>query len=155
MIPNFIKNVKTKIILINSNNNTIQTAKSINNYYGTSSVNMKEGLVFLNKSPIEIYQEIDNTSPYNRYNVMSNYKDQKIKWVLDFYSLNKLEIPKNPYFGIFNFENSDVTVFFNIDINEYPIFKITNRGEKFSVIGEIKQIDDMGIELEVESIVKL
>lgn len=92
----------------------------------------------MNISLDKIRKDVNNASPYQRDTVMAAYSNQKVEWKLEFNDIyaknnNLLHVTaRNP--------GGYPWVYFDVNVDSYPQFKLMKCGEKFNVIAMIDKI---------------
>lgn len=96
--------------------------------------------------PKDIVKKVAQTPPFQQNSTEASYSGQSISWNLNFYSISQIE--KGVMWHVMT-RNSDnyPWVYFDIDIEQYPQFKIINRNEEIQVTGIIDKVSGHEINL--------
>ncbi|HEY5590309.1 MAG TPA: hypothetical protein VIK55_04755 [Paludibacter sp.] len=98
----------------------------------------------------DIANEINNSLPYLEENIKSSYLGLSVKWIVRFDSLRKLK--DNKYHVTTLYKGNYPWVYFDIDIEEYPFFKIARKKQAFKIAGKIIEIGGNTFTISVENI---
>ena len=86
----------------------------------------------------KITTEIENTLPYLRNHVESNYIGMGINWDVSFDSIKKKK--GNVYHVTTLYKGNSPWIYFDIDIEQFSFFKIAQKNHPLTITGKIKNI---------------
>jgi hypothetical protein len=92
----------------------------------------------INLSPKEIYKSISELTPFQAITSYDLYKGIEVEWDLYFINIRKIEDKKVSLHLIDN--DSQVSVFGDISLDDYPYIKIIKKNTNFKVFGEIESV---------------
>lgn len=127
--------------------------KVVNNFnIESNSEQNKTTPIISNIEATEIRRRINESAPFQKKQIASNYIGVKIKWDI---TLQAVHEPKDNLVNVMSFyKESYPWIYFTIDIDKYPIFKIAEVGKKFTIIGIISNTDGATFEIEIEKIIE-
>jgi len=100
-----------------------------------------------------IQEEIKRTSPYLREQVQASYIGLGVEWEVSFHTIWKNA--GSEYYVTTRYKDGYPWVYFIIDIDKYPIFKIAKDGHHFMISGKIVGIDGNTFTIQIDNIIDL
>ena len=100
----------------------------------------------------EIVSYINNSAPFQRDDIAKNYTGLKVNWEgalwdveKDIFSSNNVRVQLRPE------PDSIYGIYFNVPIENYPQFKIAQRGDLIGISGRIIKCSGPGVYVELEA----
>lgn len=111
-----------------------------------------EAIIMYDKEPIEIIKTVDNTPPFQRNAVEASFSGLFVNWVVIFHDVLSKE--GNIVTVMTNYKQQYPWIYFKVDIEKYPIFKVAREHEEFIITGRILKVSGHDIDLKIDSIKK-
>jgi hypothetical protein len=102
-------------------------------------------------NPQNIKQKIENASLYQRNDIANNFVGLNVQWNLKLFTIHKRNNNKI-YITMKPLDNTFPLISFETDIEQYPIFKIAEKDNKFIVTGKIIKSSEHDIVLKLISL---
>lgn len=96
--------------------------------------------------PKDIIKNVAQTPPFQQNSVGASYSGQNISWKLNFYLISQIKEGAIWHVMTRDSDNSP-WVYFDIDIEQYPQFKIIHQNEEIRVTGVIDKVSGHEINL--------
>ncbi|MCK9437141.1 MAG: hypothetical protein M0Q12_08045 [Synergistaceae bacterium] len=138
---------------VQASNNLVKNSVFINEQQEGNVIEANEAEVYLEVQPIDIIDAVQKAPPFHQKSIEESYIGQKVNWVVDFISIRSDD--NNKYHIISRYKKSYPWIYFDVDIECYPIFKIANKDDEFCITGKIIEVSGHDIRLDVSSIKKL
>ena len=119
---------------------------------GQSTHASMEHITFMTLKPGDIIEKIKQTPPFQQNNVEASYSGQKVTWKVYFHSIRQIQGDTNWHVMS---RDADMYpwIYFDIDINNYPQFRILHIDDALEVTGVIDRVSGHDINLkDVEKI---
>ncbi|NVN94881.1 MAG: hypothetical protein HXX18_06320 [Bacteroidetes bacterium] len=160
-----IKIKENNLIKIEENNAIknlkIEDSFNINNIYNnyqsvdnTDSNSYNTDLNFTDLNPYEIVEIIRKSPVYQQTDNMKNYIGLKFKWILEIYSVDKID-DNIVNISLYPKKRISPLIQFKININEFPAFKTFYRDELLEITGKILEFENISITVEPIKINKI
>jgi hypothetical protein len=126
-------------------------------YTGLSLLKKRRGIVsegvideYDQTNAKQIVKEIDTAKPYLRDQIKESYKGLRVRWTVSFQSIaptrDKMYRVTTLYKGNYPW------VYFDVDIEQYPAFKVAKNNHRFFIVGIIEKIGAGTFTVRVEKI---
>lgn len=150
-LKTFNKVKKNQINVIDSDKTSIQLIDQQINYNAANSENKGSGTInFLNLDANKIMKEINDSPPFQREQIASNFYGIKISWKVTF---NSIHPPNNNISRVMSrYKGNYPWIYFSINLEDYPVFKIIKEGKTFLIVGKILEYGSGGFTIDVEKI---
>ncbi|PRZ23280.1 hypothetical protein [Flavobacterium granuli] len=138
----------------NSANPSIQVATNLtNNYYQTEKERKIDNLNVSDFDAIQIRKEIENGALFQKSQIAENYYGIRIKWEV---SLQAVQQPvENSLYVMTFYKKTYPWVNFTIDMEKYPVFKVSKKGKKFIITGKIIKYESNTFIIDLEEILSI
>lgn len=137
----------------NSDNANVQIANNLTNNFVTIEKEKEKGNSRIsNFDATEIRDKIENSPPFQKKQIAKNYSGIRIKWDVSYQMSHDPE--ENNVRIMSLFEGHYPWVCFNVNLEEYPIFKTAEKDVIFTIIGKIIEYDGGTFEIEIEDIIE-
>lgn len=106
----------------------------------------EESNIFTNKSPIQIFENFNNTRPFQQSNIVDSYKGLYVNWELKLEKISLNGHDASIYFSTTG--ERGVIACLNVDLPLNPGLKVMDKGELILIEGKITDLDEISIELD-------
>lgn len=139
------------VILSGSSNNTVQIISNQLKEETSPANRQEEKRTIAKIDPTYINDEIERAPLFQQVDVGKNFIGFEVKWELKLSAIRRVR--DNSFFVLFK-QGDSITpdIFVRIDIETYPILKISKNGSMFEIEGKIIACLRHEIELDVKSI---